>query len=161
MAYLSRDWLFLVKGRPLNRVNFWLIGNNFYKNQDIALKFSAYVHHMSTLDWQKFFWHYSISGSAAPPSVPKLPMPLATIFVEIFSKKFFWWGSRPISATPWKEFWISLKNGVLNFLERVFRPGNFSGSCLSLVYSYWYVKIYWVFPAIQNNSKTSPISTEF
>ena len=84
MAYLSRDWLFLVKGRPLNKVNFWFIGNNFYKNQDIALKFSAYVYHMSTLDWQKFFWHYSISGSAAPPSVPKLPMPLATIFVETF-----------------------------------------------------------------------------
>ena len=100
MAYLSRDWLFLVKGRPLNKLNFWLIGNNFYKNQDIALKFSAYAYHMSTLDWQKFFWHYSISGWAAPPSVPKLPMPLATIFVEIFSKKIFWWGSRPISATP-------------------------------------------------------------
>ena len=89
MAYLSRDWLFLVKGRPLNKLNFWLICNNFYKNQDIALKFSAYVHHISTLDWQKFFGHYSISGSAAPPSVPKLPMPLATIFVEIFSKKIF------------------------------------------------------------------------
>ena len=128
MAYLSRDWLFLVKGRPLNKLNFWLICNNFYKNQDIALKFSAYVHNMSALNWQRNFWHYSISRSAAPPSVPKLLMPLATIFVEIFSKKFFWWGSRPISATPWKEFWISWKNGVLKFLERVFRPGNFSGS---------------------------------
>ena len=55
MAYLSRDWLFLVKGRPLNKVNFWFIGNNFYKNQDIALKFSAYVYQMSMLDLQKFF----------------------------------------------------------------------------------------------------------
>ena len=89
MAYLSRDWLFLVKGRPLNKLNFWLIGNNFYKNQDIALKFSAYVHHMSALNWQKNLWHYSISVSAAPPRVPKLPTPLATIFVEILKKKIF------------------------------------------------------------------------
>ena len=108
VAYLSRETVNLVKGRPLITKKNQLI-SNFYINQDIALKFSAYVYHMSTLDWQKFFWHYSISGSAAPPSVPKLPMPLATIFVEIFSKKFFWWGSRPISATPLKEFWISLK----------------------------------------------------
>ena len=89
MAYLSRDWLFLVKGRPLSKLNFWLIVNNFFKNQYIALKFSAYVHLMSALDWQKKFWHYSISGSVAPPSVPKLPMPLATIFVETFKKNFF------------------------------------------------------------------------
>ena len=122
MAYLSRDWLFLVKGRPFSKLNFWLIGNNFYKNQYIALKFSAYVYQMFALDWQKNFWHYSISGSVAPPSVPKLPMPLATIFVETFSKKIFCWGSRPISATPWKEFGISRKNDVLKFLERAFRP---------------------------------------
>ena len=109
VAYLSRETVNLVKGRPLITKKNQLISNNFYINQDIALKFSAYVYHMSTLDWQKNFWHYLISVSAAPPSVPKLPMPLATIFVEIFSKKIFWWGSRPISATPWKEFWISLK----------------------------------------------------
>ena len=109
VAYLSRETVNLVKGRPLITKKNQLISNNFYINQDIALKFSAYVYHMSALNWQRNFWHYSISRSAAPPSVPKLLMPLATIFVEIFSKKFFWWGSRPISATPWKEFWISLK----------------------------------------------------
>ena len=109
VAYLSRETVNLVKGRPLITQKIQLISNNFYINQDIALKFSAYVYHMSALNWQKNFWHYSIGRSAAPPSVPKLLMPLATIFVEIFSKKFFWWGSRPISATPWKEFWISWK----------------------------------------------------
>ena len=109
MAYLSRDWLFLVKGRPLNKLNFWLICNNFYKNQDIALKFSAYVYNMSALNWQRNFWHYSIGRSAVPPSVPKLLTPSATILVEKFFQKKFWPGSRSISATPWSIFVHILK----------------------------------------------------
>ena len=119
MAYLSRDWLFLMKGRPLNKLNFWLICNNFYINQDIALKFSANVYHMSVLNWQKFFWYYSISGSAAPPNVPMLLMPLATIFVEIFSKEKNWWGFRPYLVTLWRDFEISLKKTAFrNFLNK-------------------------------------------
>ena len=119
MAYLSRDWLFLVKGRPLNKVNFWLIGNNFYKNQDIALKFSAYVYHMSTLDWQKIFWHCSISGSAAPPSMQKLPMPLATILVEIFSKKnFFGEVLEQYQPPHWRNFEYLEKMAFWNFWNK-------------------------------------------
>ena len=40
---------------------------------------------------------------------PKFWMALATIFVRIFFGKNFWWGSRPILVTHWKEFWISWK----------------------------------------------------
>ena len=35
-------------------------------NQAIALKFSAFVHHMSALNWQKNFGHYIISVPVAP-----------------------------------------------------------------------------------------------
>ena len=128
VAYLSQETVNLVKGRPLSTKKICLISNNFYINQDIALKFSACVYHMSVLNWQKNFWHYSIYRSAAPPSVPKLPTPLATIFVEIFSKKIFGEVLEQYQPPHWRNFEYLEKNGVLKFLERVFRPGNFSGS---------------------------------
>ena len=89
--------------------DFQLKGNNFFMNQAIALKFSAFVHHMSALNWQKNFGHYSISVPVAPSSMPKLLTPLATIFVEIFFQKKIWWGFGPIWVTPWKDFLISWK----------------------------------------------------
>ena len=84
MATDCRKWPKSCKLWPLVTENFQLIDNNFFMNQAIALKFSAFVHHMSALNQQKYFCHYSLPGSVAPPSVPKLPAPLATIFVEIF-----------------------------------------------------------------------------
>ena len=75
----------------------------------INTKFSAFVHHMSGLNWTKNFSHCSISGPVAPSSMPKLKTPLATIFVEKKFWKKFWWGSRPNWVTPWKEFVISWK----------------------------------------------------
>ena len=95
-------------GHLLQKI-FSLLTITFFMNQAIALKFSAFVHHMSALNWQKIFWYYSICGSVVPPIVPKPRTPLVTIFVEIFFQKIFWWGSRPTSATPWKESWISWK----------------------------------------------------
>ena len=55
-------------------------------------------------------------------------MPLATVFVEIFSKEKNWRGFRPYLATLWKEFEISLKNDVLKIFKPVNCPGQFSGS---------------------------------
>ena len=75
----------------------------------INTKFSAFVHHMSGLNWTKNFSHCSISGPVAPSSMPKLKTPLATIFVEKKFWKKIWWGSRPNWVTPWKEFVISWK----------------------------------------------------
>ena len=34
---------------------------------------------------------------------------LALGIMEIFSQKFFWGGSRPITVTTWQEFEIALK----------------------------------------------------
>ena len=109
MATVCWKWPKSCKLWPLATDNFHFIGNNFFMNQVIALKFSAFVHHMSALNWQKNFGHYSISVPVAPSSMPKLLTPLATIFVEIFFQKKIWWGFGPIWVTPWKDFLISWK----------------------------------------------------
>ena len=88
--------------------------NRFFLNYGkvfnwINTKFSAFVYHMSGLNWTKNFSHCSISGPVAPSSMPKLKTPLATIFVKKNCWKKFWWGSRPNWVTPWKEFVISWK----------------------------------------------------
>ena len=51
------------------------------------------------------------------PFEPKLWMPLATIFVDIFQKEKKWWGSRPIWVTWWKEFSISFKKWCFEFFH--------------------------------------------
>ena len=55
-------------------------------------------------------------------------MPLATIFVEIFSKKNFGEVLDLYQLTHGRNFEYLEKNGVLKFLEQVFYPGKFSGS---------------------------------
>ena len=87
---------------------------------------------MSALNWQKNLGYYSIIVPVAPSSMLKLLTPLATIFVEMFFQKKIWWGFGPTWVTPWKDFLITWKNGVLKFFERVFRLDKFSGSCLNL-----------------------------
>ena len=69
-----------------------------------------------------------INVSAAPPRVQKLPTPLATIFVEILKKIFFGEVLDLYQLPHERNFEYLEKNGVLKFLERAFRPGNFSGS---------------------------------
>ena len=64
------------------------------------------------------------------PFWPKLIMPLATVFVDIFLKEKNWGGFRQYLVTLWKKFEISSKNGVLKIFERVNCPGQFSGSCI-------------------------------
>ena len=52
--------------------------------------------------------------------------------VIIFAKnQHNWRGFRPYLVTPWKEFEISLKNGVLKIFKRVNRPCQFSGPWLN------------------------------
>ena len=95
--------------RPTIARIFQLNGNKSETTEDIDLKFSAFVYHMSGVNWQKIFSHCSISGSVAPSSMQKLWTPPAAIFVEKKFWKKFWCGFRPIWVTPWKEFLISWK----------------------------------------------------
>ena len=44
--------------------NFWLFSNYSKKNQDIFLKFSAFVHYVPVQNWQKIL---TITQSACPP----------------------------------------------------------------------------------------------
>ena len=102
-------WPFSAKCRPMIAKILQLNSNNSETNKDISLKFSAFVYHMSGLNWQKNFDHYLICVSVAPSSRQKLWAPLATIFVEKKFWKKFWWCFRHIWVTPWKEFLISWK----------------------------------------------------
>ena len=95
--------------RPMVAKIFHLNSNKSGTNKDIGLKFSAFVHHMFGVNWQKNFGHYSINRSVAPSSMQKLWAPLATKFVEKKIWKKFWWGFRHIWVTPWKENLISWK----------------------------------------------------
>ena len=128
MAYFQQNWLWPTESRPFVALNFQLNGHNFYVNQDIALKFSAFVHHMSALNWQKNFGYYSISVPVAPSSMPKLLTPLATIFVEIFFQKKIWWGFGPIWVTPRKDFLISWKKWRFEIFQTTVLS-RASGSC--------------------------------
>ena len=88
----------------LNKMNY-----NSKTVQDIFLKFSPFVTHKSVVNWWKNFGRHTTDLSATPLFVSKLRKGIAPILFEIFSKKFFWWGSRSISVTQWQEFQISSK----------------------------------------------------
>ena len=92
--------------RPFVTTNFQLFGHYSKKNQDIFLKFSAFVYHKSVLNWQKVFCNQPASYSQFRP---KLWTPLGTVFVEIFWKEKNCGVFRPFPVTHWKEFWISWK----------------------------------------------------
>ena len=74
------------------------------------------------------FWRLLYWPASHGPFWPKLWMPLVNIFVEIFLKEKNWSGFRPYLVTLWKEFEISLQNGILKIFEQVNCPGQFSGS---------------------------------
>ena len=90
----------------LNKMNY-----NSKTVQDIFLKFSPFVTHKSVVNWWKNFGRHTTDLSATPLFVSKLRKGIAPILFEIFSKNFFWWGSRSISVTQWQEFQISSKKG--------------------------------------------------
>ena len=90
-------------------VNLNKINNNSKTVSDIFMKFSPDINHNSVVNWWKNFGHSTTDMSATPLFVSKLWERLAPVLFEIFQKNFFWWGSRPISVTQWKEFQISLK----------------------------------------------------
>ena len=73
------------------------------------MNFSPDVNHKSVVNWWKKIWCSTTNMPATPLFVSKLWERLAPVLFEIFQKNFFWWGSRPISVTQWKEFQISLK----------------------------------------------------
>ena len=64
---------------------------------------------------RKKFWPLLNQPASHGPFRPKLWMPLATIFVEIFEKEKKWWGSGPIGVTSWKDFEISSKKWRFEF----------------------------------------------
>ncbi len=77
--------------------------------QDIFLKLSPFVSHKSVVNWWKNFGRCATDMSSTTLFVSKLREGVATTLFEIFSKKFFWWGSRPISVNQWQKFQISQK----------------------------------------------------
>ena len=90
-------------------VNLNKINDNSKTVQDILMKFSPDVNHNSVVNWWKNFGRSTTDMFATPLFVSKLREGLAPTLFEIFSKKIFWWGSRPISVTKWQEFQISPK----------------------------------------------------
>ena len=77
-------WPKVSKGGPLATTIFHLIGHYSEMSQDIFLKFSAFVHHMPLLNWQKNFGLCSNQPARYGQYWPKFWMPLGSIFVEIF-----------------------------------------------------------------------------
>ena len=121
-AYVCRKQANSYKRRRAIARIFQLNDHNSETAQDIDLKFSAFVHHMSGLNWLKNFSNCSIGGSIAPFSMQKLSTPLATIFVEKkIWKNFGVVLCIPIQVNP-LNFWYLEKNGVLKFLGRVRHP---------------------------------------
>ena len=78
------------------------------------------------------FWQLLNWPASHGPFWPKLIIPLATVFVEILLKEKNWRVFRPYLVTLWKEFEISLKNGILKIFERVNCPGQFCGTWFSV-----------------------------
>ena len=89
------------------------------------------------------FWQLLNWPASQGPFQPKLIMPLATVFVEIFLKEKNWGGFRPYLVTLWKEFDISFKKGVFKIFERVNCPGQSSGSWIN-VQSFMNVPYIWL-----------------
>ena len=88
----SRSAYFQQKLTELRRMAskiFQLIDNCSRTVWDISLKFSANVHHMTALNWQKNFGHISTLKLAAPSRMPKFWTTVAPVVFEIFSKKVF------------------------------------------------------------------------
>ena len=130
MAYSSRNWPISYGSRPSVAKIFQSFDHYFKTDQDINLKFSAFVHLMSGVNWSKNFCHWSISRQVAPSSMQKLWTPLATVFVEKKIWKKFWWGFRNIWVTPWKEFLISWKKWRFEIF-RMSLPSRASDPCPS------------------------------
>ena len=78
------------------------------------------------------FWQLLNQPTSHGPFRPKLWMPLATIFVEIFQKEKNWWGSGPIGVTSWKDFEISLKKWRFEFFRQA-KASTFKMSMLYLI----------------------------
>ena len=92
---------------------FQLNDNKCETAQDIDLKFSAFIYHISEINWQKKFLQCSISRSVTPSSMQKLWIPLATIFVEKKIEKRFGVILDPFDLLHERNFWYLEKNGVL------------------------------------------------
>ena len=121
-AYSRTNWPILYGSRQTIARIFQLNDNKSETTQDIDLKFSAFVHYMSGLNWPKNFIHCSISGSVAPSSMQKLWTPLATIIVETKFWKKFGVVLDPFELPHERNFLYLEKNGVLKILERVHHP---------------------------------------
>ena len=91
-------------------------------------------HVCANFSWK--FWQLLNQPASHCPFRPKLWMPLATIFVEIFEKEKKWWGSGPIGVTSWKDFEISSKKWRFEFFCRA-KASTFKMSMIYDIYSYF------------------------
>ena len=96
-----------------------LFCSHFHMHQDIFLKLSGFVHHMSALNWQKNLGHCFISQPATAHIGKKLWWPLATVIFEIFWNEKNWGGFRPFPVTHWKEIWKYWKKWHFEIFQKL------------------------------------------
>ena len=71
-GYFSRETVNFVKSRALVVLIFQLNTNNLFMHQDIALRFSKFIYHVSALNGQIDFGHYTIRGLVVPPVIQRI-----------------------------------------------------------------------------------------
>ena len=103
--------------RPLFTRIYQKISNYSNTIWDISLKFSANVHHMTALNWQKNFGHIPTHKSAAPSRMPKFWTTVVPHIFEIFSKKFFGSFLDLFKLPNWRNSKYLQKNSVLKFFR--------------------------------------------
>ena len=95
---------------PLVTTNFQSFSSKSNKNQDIFLKFSAFVHHMSVQIWQKNSCHFSSSQPSRPILAKTLDASSDCICWDILKRKKlvrFW------------TYMSHLMEGILNIFKKM------------------------------------------
>ena len=108
---------------PFVATNFWLFSYKSNKNQDIFLKFSAFVHHKSLQIWRKNFGQNSNSLPATAHFGRKFRCLERLYLLRYLKKKKVGEVLDPFEYPHGRNFKYLQKNGVLKFFERVLRPG--------------------------------------
>ena len=120
-----------IKG-PLVATNFQSFGSKSDMNQDICLKFSAFVHLMFAQNLEKNFGRYSISLPATAHFGRNFEC-LQQLYLLRYSKKKKTGGVLDHIQLPYgRNLRYLQKNGVLKILEQVNCPGQFSGSWIKI-----------------------------
>ena len=103
---------------PFVTTNFQFFGHYSNKNQDIFLKFSAFVHHQLVLNWQKNFGHCFISWSATAHFSQNFDGLQRPYLLRYFETKKTGVVLDHFLSLIERKFEYLEKNGVLKFFKR-------------------------------------------